>query len=69
LQRSAADQMDVKMKYGLAGARANIQHCAITVFDRTLPRDRRRCQVTAPYQLGVVFRRFFQSGDVFLRNN
>src|SRR6185503_1208724 len=38
LQISSTQQMHVQMKHRLAGARTNVQHSAITVFNAALPR-------------------------------
>lgn len=59
----------MQVKNRLAGSGAYVQHRAVTIFDRPLPRNVSGDQVTASKQFGVFCRSVFQAGDVFLRDN
>ena len=59
----------MQVKHGLSGTRANIQHRAVTVFDRTIPCDARCRQVAKADQFRILRGRFFQSGNMFFRDD
>lgn len=61
--------MHMQVEDGLSGARADIQHRAVTVFDRTVVCDARGRQMAEPDQGRVFRRRFLKSGDMFLWND
>src|SRR3977135_171763 len=67
-QTTAAEQVDMKVKDGLSGAWAHVEHSAIAVFYAALFRDFRRAEMTMADQFGLFRGRFLQPYDVFLRD-
>jgi hypothetical protein len=69
MQRPPSQQVHVHMKHRLSRARTHIEHSPIAVFNRALPGNLRRRQMTLAHQIGVFGLRFFQAGNVFLGND
>lgn len=59
----------MQMKYRLAGAGADVEHGAVSVFNIALAGDLSGGQVTASDQFSVFFLCLFQSGKVLLGND
>jgi len=66
VQRSSPDEVYVEVEDRLSGARAYVQHSAITVFDRSLASDLRCRQVASANKFGVFGLRLLQPCNVFL---
>jgi hypothetical protein len=58
--------VNVQVKDGLPGARADVKDGSIPVLDAALPRDLRRRELAIPDQLGVFRLRFFQPVNMSL---
>ena len=66
---ASADEVDVKMKYGLTCAGADIEHRAIAVLDAAQARDFRGGEMTAAHNSGFFSSGFFQSANMFFRDD
>jgi hypothetical protein len=65
----SSDQVHVEMKDRLSGAWTHIEDGAVSIFNRTVTCNLRRRKMALADNLGVFRTRFFQSRDVFLRDD
>src|ERR1700728_366855 len=68
-ERTASEQVHVEMKHRLPRSRTNIEHGSISLLDVSLPRNVGRRQMAAPDDLRVLRLGFFQSREMFLRDD
>src|SRR5271170_7435564 len=61
--------MNVQVKDGLSRARANVQHCAVSLLNVALPRDLSGGEVAAPDEFSITGPRLFQSREMLARND
>lgn len=61
--------MNVEVKDRLAGARSNIEHCPVSVFNAALARNLGRREMTTADDFRVFTMGFFQSTHMPLGNN
>jgi len=66
---ASADQVDMHVEHRLSGHRPYVQHRAITFFDAALARNSRGCQMARTDNPGICSLGFFQTANVFLRDN
>lgn len=66
---ASAEQVDVQMKDGLAGAGADVEDGAVSVLDIAPAGDFSGHQMTAPDDLCVFGLGFFQSDNMLFRND
>ncbi len=66
---SPSQQMDVEMKHRLPRTRAYVEHGSVSLLDIPLTRNLGGRKVAAAYHVSVLSLRFFQSGNMFLRNH
>jgi hypothetical protein len=65
MERTATNQMHMKVEDRLARFRADIQYRAIAIFDSAIAGNAGGGKVAEAYQFGFFGRGFFESGDVF----
>src|ERR1700722_17081582 len=61
--------MDMQMEDGLSGARADVEYGAVSLLDIALASDLGGGQVAAADEFGIRGLGFFQSREMFFRNN
>jgi len=68
-QRASAEEVDVEVEDGLAGAGADVEDGAVALFDVALAGDLGGGEMAAADEFGVGGFGFFQSREMFLGND
>jgi hypothetical protein len=69
MHRASTDEVNMEVKHRLSRSRSDVEHGAIAIFNGTLARNMRSCQMATANQFSVLGSSFFQSGNVLFRND